>query len=274
VSTPRRAIVTGASSGLGKLFARTLVEAGWEVHGTSRSVDRWKEKDLAGVIPWELDLSLPASRESFATQYLAQLGAPDLYLGNAGSGWFGPYGDMEASEETRVWEILLHGPLDLIRRFAGPMKERGSGMILSVSSLAGEMPIPYCAVYNGAKAALSQTVQTLMLEEPGPPWYKDIRLGDFRTRFNDAMARQSPASGDAIAVARWERAWQAVEHHMEQSPEVDRLASRLLATLARPRHETVRWGSFFQAILASRFSPLLPSRLLRGLIARYYGISR
>lgn len=265
------AIVTGASSGLGKAFSEALLGAGWTVHGTSRDLARLPARER--FIPWELDLADPGSRERFLKGIFERVGAPDLYLGNAGSGIFGRYSDMGRDREAELWEILLHGPLHLLREMFDAMGREGKGTLLSISSLAAELPIPYCAVYNGAKAALSQTVQSLMLESPGAPWIKDIRLGDFRTSFNQAMSRVPPPEGEKEATQRWETAWQAVERNLESSPSTEILKPKILNLAQRPGHETLRWGGFFQSKVAPFAASCLPSPLRRYLIAKYYGLS-
>lgn len=249
------------------MFAQVFVQAGWKVHGTSRNPQRLAE--LQGVQAWELDLGNPDSREQFLQGILEQ-GVPDLYIGNAGSGVFGAYEEISSDAEREMWEILLHGPLDLIRGFLVPMRQACKGTIISISSLAAELPIPYCAVYNGAKAALSQVLQSLMLEDGGQPWLKDVRLGDFRTEFNESIKQLQPS--EAIRE-RWQTVWEKMDHHVKTAPLPQILQSKILRLADQKGHQTVRWGNFFQACFASKGAPLLPSRWLRHLIAKYYGVS-
>ncbi len=265
----RTAVITGASAGLGRAFARALSRAGWQVHGTSRNPDRMDQPE-AGVRYWTLDLGNAESRAQFLENILSEVGVPDLVIGNAGAGIFGAYEDMSREQEMELWEVLLHGPLHLVRGFLKGMRERGGGTIISISSLAAEMPIPYCAVYNGAKSALSQTLQSLMLEWPGAPWLKDVRLGDFHTGFNQSMQRLQPV---AVTQERWQRVWDKVEQHLREAPLPESLESRIVGMAQRPGHETVRWGSFFQAKIASCGASWLSERWLRYCIQRYYGVS-
>jgi short-subunit dehydrogenase len=265
----KTAVITGASTGLGRVFARALVQAGWQVHGTSRSPDRMDQPE-AGVRYWKLNLGDVGSRTQFLESILSTVGVPDLVIGNAGSGIFGAYEDLSREQEMELWEVLLHGPLHLVRGFLKGMRQRGDGTIISISSLAAEMPIPYCAVYNGAKSALSHTLQSLMMEWSGGPWLKDVRLGDFRTGFNQAMQRVQPVAVDS---ERWQRVWDKVEKHLQESPLPDSLESRIVRLAERTGHETVRWGSFFQAKVASCGASWFSERWLRNCIQRYYGVS-
>lgn len=264
---PRAVVITGASSGLGRLFAQAFIRAGWRVHGTSRNPQRLE--GITGLQAWELDLGSAESRQRFLQGILAQ-GVPDLYIGNAGAGVFGGYEQLPGLEEQQLWEVLLHGPLELIKGLLVPMRRAGKGTIVSISSLAAELPIPYCAVYNGAKAALSQVVQSLMLEQPGLPWLKDVRLGDFRTEFNESIKQLQPSEETR---ERWQTIWEKMEQHVKTAPLPEVLESRIVKLADRPGHQTIRWGNFFQACLASKGAPLLPSRWLRHLIGKYYGVS-
>lgn len=260
-------VITGASAGLGRLFAQAFARAGWSVHGTSRDPQRLA--GIPGLQAWPLDLADAGSRQRFL-QSILEKGIPDLYIGNAGSGVFGGYDQLSGLEEQHLWEVLLHGPLELIKGLLTPMRQAGKGTIFSISSLAAELPIPYCAVYNGAKAALSQVVQSLMLEQSGRPWLKDIRLGDFCTEFNESIKQLQPSEGDR---ERWQTVWEKMEQHVKTAPLPEVLESRIVKLADRPGHQTIRWGNFFQACLASKGAPLLPSRWLRHWIGKYYGIS-
>ncbi|MCB0865786.1 MAG: SDR family NAD(P)-dependent oxidoreductase [Solirubrobacterales bacterium] len=150
----KRALVTGATGGLGRAIARALAEGGAQLVLSSR-----KEADLQ-----ELADSLPGSGHTIAVSDLAEPGAAealavvagkiDLLVANAGlpaSGWVEDFSPEEISRAVRV---NLEAPMILARLLMGPMIERGEGHLVFVSSLAGKAPSPRASLYNGTKFGL------------------------------------------------------------------------------------------------------------------------
>ena len=145
-----RALVTGASGGLGQAIARTLHGRGATVLLTARRTDviarlRLELGDRAELLPADM-----ADRD--AVRALAeQAGRVDLLVANAGVPASGPLLSFEPGEIDRALDVNLRAPMQLARALAPAMVERGSGHLVFVSSTAGKVASPGSAVYSATK---------------------------------------------------------------------------------------------------------------------------
>jgi NAD(P)-dependent dehydrogenase (short-subunit alcohol dehydrogenase family) len=169
----RRALVTGASDGLGAGIARLLAEEGAIVGVHGRNIGRIDqvvhEIRAAGgeAHPLQADLTDPAGAERLAEAALAALGEIDILVANAGgavdSAGGGPAGWEGTTEADYLgtFQLNLFSTVTLLKRLAPAMKARGFGRIVLMSSAAGIQPIPHQPAYGAAKAAmLNLTVST------------------------------------------------------------------------------------------------------------------
>ena len=234
------------------------------VWGTAREVSRVP----AGIIPVALDLGNPESVAACIQKMRAE--APDLGLlvNNAGNGAFYPLEDFPAGDLEAQWRVLLHGPAELTRAFYAGFRAKKRGVIVNVTSLAGDYPIPFMSAYSGAKAGLSGFTRALMLEAAGSGVAViDFRPGDYDTGFNDAMRGfRSVSRPDSV------RARDACDAHVKAGPQPGRAAHDLWRAVARGRSGVVTSGDFFQATLgpapprpprSGSRHPRVPEKLLR-----------
>ncbi|MCB1883738.1 MAG: SDR family oxidoreductase [Geminicoccaceae bacterium] len=165
----RRALVTGASRGLGAAIARTLAEEGAEVVAAARTVgqiEAWA-RDLgpgAGrVLPMRLDMADPASVEAL----VAGAGEVDILVGNTG----GPPPGLAAETPRDAWlrqfETMAANLFHLANGLLPAMRARGWGRIVVVGSSGIEQPIPNLALSNGVRAAIAGWAKTLAAEVAG-----------------------------------------------------------------------------------------------------------
>jgi short-subunit dehydrogenase len=263
------ALVTGASSGLGRAFAEMLRAEGVRVWGTSRAGPSGLV--LAGIVPVALDLADPADAVAAYDRAAAEAeGGFDLVVNNAGYGVFGEF----AATDAAVWEAQLSAMLVttalLAHRAYSAMRSRGRGALVNVSSLAVEFPLPFMSGYNAAKAGLSALSASLVFESRRTGVSViDFRPGDYRTAFNQAMQAVHPPSSPRPRSL--DRAWRALQTNLDAAPPPARAAVDLRRALLRRRRGVVRSGSFFQARLAPALARLAPERLLRAALARYFG---
>lgn len=259
------ALVTGASSGIGRAIAESLLAAGLTVHGTSRRPDR---PDLHPDIHW-----LPFEGDSlqgihaFLREQPNLLSSVDLLINNAGGSFFGSIDAVPRERITGLHNLLLEGPVQLTRAVLPGMRERGRGAIVNVSSLAALFPLPYMATYSACKAGLSAFTRSLLLTERGRGLVLiDFQPGDYGTAFNAAMDRHGRETGSS------ERAWKRLEENMSTGPPPERAAKDLMRALARGRSGVVYSGGFFQRCLAPLGARILPTSCLLRAIGRYYRI--
>lgn len=267
-SLPRFALVTGVSSGLGLAMARRLIAEGVTVWGTAR--DTARVPVLPGLRPVALDLGDPDSVAACIQKIRTEAPELDLVVNNAGNGAFFPLENFPADALEAQWRVLLHGPAELTRAFYADFRERRRGVIVNVTSLAGDYPIPFMAAYSGAKAGLSAFTRALMLEAAGSGVAViDFRPGDYDTGFNDATR-----GFDAVSRPDAARARDACEAHVKAGPKPGRAARDLWRAVARGRSGVVATGDFWQAGLGPLLARLAPESLVRAYLRNYYGMNR
>src|ERR1700722_17371105 len=187
---PRKVFLTGASSGIGLETAKLLTQHGCEVWGTSRDVSRLPTLPRFHPVPMDL-ASFDSIRDGFASA-LQEAGAFDALINNAGDGVFGPLETVPVEMVREQFQILVDAPLELIRLALPKMRERGRGLILNVTSLAAQFPIPFMAPYSAAKAALSLFTQSLRIELSNTSiQVVELRPGDINTLFHERTKKVS-----------------------------------------------------------------------------------
>ena len=166
-------VVTGANSGIGRATALHLAEHGYTVYGTVRSRDRaGKLLDEAegrgvGIELVELDIADGGSVHDGFTQILEQAGRVDHLVNNAGVGGNGAVEETSAKRYLDVMNIDLCGATRCIQAVLPGMRERGSGTIVNITSVAGRLAAVAQAPYVAAKWALEGVSEQLALEVAG-----------------------------------------------------------------------------------------------------------
>jgi NAD(P)-dependent dehydrogenase (short-subunit alcohol dehydrogenase family) len=146
------ALVTGASSGIGKAAAQSLVEAGFDVVGTSR--DSARVTDPGDVSYVDLDVASDESVAEAVQQVIDRFGRIDVLVNNAGIGSTGAAEESSVAQAHRVFDVNLFGVLRMTNAVLPHMRAQGGGRIVNVSSVVGFVPAPYMAIYAATKHAL------------------------------------------------------------------------------------------------------------------------
>jgi uncharacterized protein len=165
------AVVTGASSGLGREFALALAERGHPVLAAARRGERLNaladEVRLRGqrLEPLIVDLSTEAGIETLLTRAAAL--EIDLLVNNAGLAAYGPFTAMSAGRELEIVRVNVEAIVALTRQLLPAMLERGAGGIINVSSQMAFQPMPYFAAYAASKAFVLSFSEALAVELRG-----------------------------------------------------------------------------------------------------------
>jgi NADP-dependent 3-hydroxy acid dehydrogenase YdfG len=174
VTDRRVALVTGASSGIGRAIAAALGELGWAVAIGARRVDRLEEAAgevaAAGGEPFahHLDVTNPGSVDEFFDAAEDALGAVDVLVNNAGMSVPGEFHRVGVDDLRREVETNLLGPMYLSRRAIASMLERGSaGDLVFISSDATRNARPRMAAYSATKAGVELLARSLAMELEG-----------------------------------------------------------------------------------------------------------
>src|SRR5206468_2443886 len=146
------ALVTGASSGIGKATAQRLANAGYMVYGTSR---RGGGEGGRSFEMLRLDVTSDASVAEAVTQLMQREGRIDLLVNNAGFG-VAPAGAEESSIEQAqsIFDTNFFGVVRMTRAVVPHMRRQGGGRIVNIGSALGLVPMPYMALYVATKHAI------------------------------------------------------------------------------------------------------------------------
>lgn len=194
----RTALVTGASAGLGTEFARQLAERGCDLLLVARRRERLEEiaRDLAGRHGVEAtclaadlgERDAPAQIERFAAERGMTV---DVLVNNAGSA--GPHllDERDWEAQCAFLELMMVSVAQMCHRFVPPMRERGWGRVVNVSSFAGRLARPAGANYGPAKAYLVALSEELALDLRGTGVHVSALCPGFtHTEFHDVAGLQ------------------------------------------------------------------------------------
>lgn len=199
----RRALITGASSGIGKAAALYLAERGFSVFATSRraarldDVCRQAAERSLDIIPVELDINSDDDVARAVPELIAQHGAIDALVNNAGYGLWGPVEVLSIAELKAQFETNLFAAVRMTHAVLPAMIERRSGVIINISSVLGRMGTPFNGAYVSSKFALEGISESLKTElAPFGVHVALIEPGLFRTNFPANTVRASATADD------------------------------------------------------------------------------
>lgn len=167
-----RALVTGASSGIGAAFARALARRGERLVLVARRADRLASlveelggEERATAIP--LDLTERDAGERLERELGERGFGVELLVNNAGVGDTGRFHERPLHRALQMLDLNARAMVELTRRFLPPMLERRRGRIVNVVSTAAFQPVPYLAVYAASKACALSFTEALATELRG-----------------------------------------------------------------------------------------------------------
>ncbi|WP_406215673.1 oxidoreductase [Streptomyces canus] len=153
------ALVTGASTGIGKAAALALAAAGFETVGTSRKTSGADRRD--GVTFLALDVGSDDSVAAAVKQVIERFGRIDVLVNNAGIGSSGAAEENSLEQAQRLFNINVFGVMRMAKAVLPHMRAQGSGRIINISSVLGFLPAPYMATYSASKHALEGYTESL-----------------------------------------------------------------------------------------------------------------
>jgi NAD(P)-dependent dehydrogenase (short-subunit alcohol dehydrogenase family) len=161
-----KALVTGATSGMGRAIATALSRDGFEVIVHGRDADRGARaveqiEQSGGLARFAAaDLRDPGSIERLA----ADAGEVDVLVNNAGFSWFGATTDLKADLFDALFASNVRAPYLLVAALAPGMADRGSGSIINISSMVGRVGLAPAAAYGATKGALESLTRAWAAE--------------------------------------------------------------------------------------------------------------
>ena len=164
--TGKRALVMGASSGLGRAIAETLVQEGAIVAICARGDARLKKtsEEIKAAFAFTCDLSQPGAGAKAVKQAEDKIGAIDILVCNTGGPPAGKFTDITSEKWQEGFQALWMSTVESIRGVLPNMTEKGWGRILLVTSVAAKEPMPNLTVSNGLRAGLLGLTKSLSRE--------------------------------------------------------------------------------------------------------------
>lgn len=251
-TNPGVALVTGASSGIGRATAKALQDAGYRVFGTSRRA----AEGAGGVTMLACDVTDDASVARMVEEVLAKAGRIDLLVNNAGIGLLGGAEESSTAQAQALFDVNVFGVLRLTGAVLPAMRRQRQGRIINLSSLLGLIPAPYSALYAATKHAIEGYSESLDHElRPFGIRVVLVEPAYTRTAFEENLVRPDRSLDiyDAARAGMNGVLRKAIE--AGDAPEI--VASTILkaATAANPKRRYAAGKMARQVSLLRRFVP-------------------
>jgi NADP-dependent 3-hydroxy acid dehydrogenase YdfG len=203
----KRWLITGASSGFGRLLAEYLMSLDAKVVATARKVENLQDmvKRYPGnVITLELDVTNQHSINKAVADAISRVGHIDVLVNNAGYGVTGAIEEVTEAEYMPMFETNVFGLVNLTKALLPQFRERRSGTIVNFSSIGGLIGAPGWGYYNATKFAVEGLSEALsgelaplgvhvMVVEPGP--FRTEFLGRSGVEAKQHIADYEPTAG-------------------------------------------------------------------------------
>ncbi len=162
--TGKTVLVTGASSGIGKATAKTLVENGYVVYTAARRTEKMDDLKALGCIPLKMDITKDEDIVAVVDQIAREHEGVDILINNAGFGLYGAMEDTSLDDARYQFEVNLFGLARLTQLVLPHMREKRAGKIVNISSIGGKIYAPLGSWYHATKHALEGWSDCLRLE--------------------------------------------------------------------------------------------------------------
>ncbi|HTO66735.1 MAG TPA: oxidoreductase [Bradyrhizobium sp.] len=185
----KTALVTGASSGMGKDIAKRLIKDGFQVFVAARHVEKMDDLVKLGARSLRMDISNEADIKAVVESILSEVDGLDVLVNNAGFGLYGPVEEVSIEEARYQFEVNLFGAARLTQLLLPGMRERRSGTIVNITSMGGKIYTLLGAWYHATKHALEGWSDCLRLElAPFGINVVIVEPGLIETGFGDVVA--------------------------------------------------------------------------------------
>ena len=158
------ALVTDASSGIGRMVAQELKSAGFKVYAAARRVDRMADLEKDGITPVALDLTKDEFIVDCVNTVLSNEKSIDVLVNNAGYGSYGAIEDVPLEEGRRQFNVNLFGMARLIQLVTPTMRKNRYGKIVNISSMGGKIWTKFGGWYHATKYAVEGLSDCLRME--------------------------------------------------------------------------------------------------------------
>lgn len=262
-------LITGGSSGIGKIVGHFLQEKGYVVFGTSRTPEAVIDSSFPLLA---LDVRDTQSIQSCVADVVARAGKIDVLINNAGVGITGPLEELPAEAIKNNFETNLFGPIEMMKAVLPFMREQKSGMIINITSIAGYMGLPYRSIYSSSKGALELLTEAVRMEvKPFGIHITNVAPGDFATaiasrRYHAPILENSPY--EKVYAAQLEK----MNAHVNEGSNPIEMAQAIYMIIQQSNPKVhYKVGVFMQrfSIILKR---ILPDTVYEKMLMKHYGL--
>jgi short-subunit dehydrogenase len=261
------ALVTGASSGFGKLTALKLAESGYRVFGTSRKQDSASPE----IEMLTLDVKSDESVESCIKQLFSKVNRIDLLINNAGQIHASMIEETSLEQAKDIFETNLWGVTRVTNAVLPTMRQQRSGHIINMSSLGGLIGAPGQGYYCASKFALEGYSEALSVElDPFNVKVSLIEPGYFKTNFNHEMLHSGQTYSDYDSVRNVIQS--SINQAIVRGENPEKVA-RLIVAIANNPAPRLRYRVGNDAQWMPRLRAILPDSLFRFAARKHFNIA-
>jgi short-subunit dehydrogenase len=259
--TGKRAILTGASGGIGRATAAALAKAGTRLVLAARNAEALNqlanEVRAAGgeavVVP--TDITKPDDRARLVETAVAKLGGLDLLVNNAGVGSWGHFATSTPEIMRQVMEVNFFGPVELTRLAMPHLTNGNQPAVVNVTSMCGRKGMPAWPEYSASKFALVGMSEA---------W-----RGEF-ARFDVDVIAVVPGMTDSGFQNNWLRTEGKADLRFEEGMKPEQVAEGIVDAIRRNRREVVLGGEARRLLRFNRFFPRLTNWLIARKVKKLY----
>lgn len=266
------ALVTGASSGIGKIMAVSLAGIGYRVFGTSRNPAG--AAPVSGVELVAMDVDNTESVDRAVAEVIDRADRLDVLVCNAGFGLMGPIEDTAIELMIAQFQTNVFGVHRVCRAVLPHLHKRKAAKIVVTGSLAGLVGVPFQGIYSASKFALEGYCEALRIElRQSPVRVALIEPGDFPTGFTSAR-RVLPETGVSAANRpRLARTLAIIEEDERDGGDVALLSEAIVKIVQDPNPALQNLvASHEQRELIEEVKPSMSVDEWHGLLAEHYGL--
>lgn len=270
-NTQRVVLITGATTGIGNATAIYLATKGYCVFGTYRSEIPIGDFNFTFL---KLDVRDEMSIQNAVDHIIEKTGKIDILINNAGLGTLGSLEDTNLEEARAVFETNVFGVHAMCRAVLPLMRAQKYGTILNISSIAGQVALPYRGIYNTTKFAIEGFSEALSMEvNPFNINVIIVRPGDYKTNIhNNRKVAEVALLKSSAYYQSFNRANYLIKKEINTAWTPDKIAIDI-ENILRKKNPKLHYTSapFIQKISIS-LHWLLPSRLFEKMVSRFYKV--
>jgi len=259
-------VITGATSGIGKITCEFLHGKGFTVYGTSRQLEA--RDSLPPYKFKQLDIGNTDSVNTCIKDIIKETGKIDVLINNAGYAHCGSLINLELDDMIKQYNINVFGAMRMVQAVIPFMLEKENGMIINIGSIGGRLPLPFQAAYSSSKAALMNITDSLKIE-----LLKDgirvclIEPGDTQTNFHESRSYADNFDTNAVAKRSVD-----IMQKSEKKGMLPVMIARVIHKAILSKHPKQRYVVGPDAGLLNLINRLLPSGMRRKIVMNLYEV--